>query len=69
MNNFFQLIMKRFLLNVLGTMFWILYWQMYWGFGIGSLDAFAFFSSPFTSFHFLSFPDYCFLKNFGHERS
>ena len=50
------------LLNVLGTMFWILYWQMYWGFGIGSLDAFAFFSSPFTSFHFLSFPDYCFFQ-------
>ena len=36
------------LVNVLGIMYWILYWR----FWIGSLAAFAFFSSSFTSFHF-----------------
>ena len=49
---------------------WILYWitVCIWGFWIGSLPAFAFFSFPFTSFHFLSFPNYFFLKNLGDER-
>ena len=37
---------------------WILYWIMYWGLWIGLLAAFAFFSFPFTSFNFLSFPNY-----------
>ena len=59
----------------------IMYWNMYrglctgfcieiiWGFGIGSLAAFAFFSFPFTSFHFLAFPIYFLLKKLGYERS
>ena len=50
------------LVNVLGTMDLILYWKMYCWFWIGSLAAFAFFSFPFTSFHFLSFPNYFFWK-------
>ena len=55
------------LVNVLGTMDWILYWQMYCWLAGWLLAAFAFFfpflSCPFISFHFLSFLSFPFISS------